>query len=102
VKPTLSKDGTKRVDMRFTVRLGTADFVNFLCLKYVEGEPEDIAHGDLELSRRAVLEVVRTLCISKGPDAPNWWRDDVDDDEWIDVLRKWAEHEVKRLFPEFY
>lgn len=99
MKFTVSKDGKRRVDLRITHRLADYDFVNILCLKYAEHDPED--DGELpDLSRTEILSIVRGQLTEK-PDARNWWRDDVEEEDWADELRTWFHELVKLRFPEF-
>lgn len=100
LKPTLSRDGEKRIDRRVTFRLGADDFKSILCLKYREHDLDD--DGPLpELSKKKILELVDE-CLRYQADKRHWWMDDVDDDDFRDALQKWASDLIRRKFPEFY
>lgn len=100
LKPTMSRDGQKRINRRVTYRLGPEDFENILCLKYREHDVDE--DGPLpDLPKQKILELVDE-CLRFNADARHWWTDDVDEDYLRDALRKWASDLVRRKFPEFY
>lgn len=97
---TPSKHGVKRVNLQVTHRMAGYDFANALCLKFQEHDLED--DGPLPgLSRDAVLKIVRRV-LEERPDARNWWRDHVEDDDFADELWAWADKMIREKFPEMY
>jgi hypothetical protein len=96
MKPTNSKDGKKRVDMRITHRVGGEDFVSALCVLHQSDDADELP----DLTRAQIEEKVREV-LTKRPDDRYWWRDDLEDDD-ADTLLEWAEELVQRRFPELY
>lgn len=100
MRATNSMDGVKRINKRVTHRLAGYDIVNILCLKYREHDTED----DGELPDLPASKILKTVDdqLKMNADAPNWWADDVDDDDWAEELDQWARDLVRLRFPELY
>lgn len=114
MKPTMSKDGKLRYNVRVVHRIDRDWLIAWLCKKISRNEDElrdaceKISGDAFKLTDKstkfktasALLKQVKVDLIISGSDYADYWTDDVQAEDLRDFITTVAKREITRLFPD--